>query len=491
MEDTKLDVPATVQEGVPTAAQQKVYDQLAQFAVVHKLGLQRVCGISTRPYPLIIGPSGSGKTHLVRRLAAETKQPLFAINAHNWIVRGAKFDTQITLDQLAEFVRSNATGIILIDEVNKLTSTHAGESSWSASVLSEIIALLDMDERLDAMGLAGLRHKLADFLVVGAAAFQDEWNNSQRAPIGFVEGATDLETEAFEQAVRDQQLVPDELLYRFNDRILVMPPPRASEFAERITSIRDALQLAVLTKTETRDLALEAERSGKMMRWLEGYAAFCTQQACPKRMFALAAPERERYRNGATAAAKADAEKARQKDYDSAYAIYGIRLEKLAQSASQTANLMKEIAWVAWESSRGAGWAAVKQVLEDVDQEAILLTPDSATMADVLDCLSRAARRVCQVSVADDDSHGLLSSEVRQYTETLCRLVSKLIGPLNRLNVGASAMEVLQDFVKSGEFLLDEHRNLEVINKADYIRLSRRGEGDPRTAWLLPLGSRH
>lgn len=488
MRDKECEVPAEVQEGALTGAQQKIHERLAQFAVVHTLGLQRVCGISTRPYPLIIGPSGGGKTHLVRRLAAQSGQPLYSINVQNWIVRGAKFDRQITLDQLAEFVRGNACGIIFFDEVNKLNTDHLAQSEWAASVLSELIAFLDTDERLDAMGFAGLRHKLADFLVIGAAAFQNEWNSTRKTPIGFVEGTDRFEVDAFEEAVRGQHLVPDELLYRFNDRLLVLPPPRAPEFAERITAVRRALRLPALPAAETDALAREAEQSGKMMRWLEGYTALCAQQACPLRMHDLAKPGRERSKEAAAVAAQSEAEKARQRDYDSAYTIYGLRLENLAASALACANLLQEIAWVAWEPSRAQDWSSVRRVLEDADQEAILLTPDSGTMADVLQCLSTAARRVCQASMADDACHGSLTSEVRQYADTLQRLVSKLIGPLNRTNVGVAAMETLQKFVQSAEFLLDEHRNLEAINRADYTGLSRRGEGDPRRAWLLPSG---
>lgn len=490
MKDSACKTQSVPQGGFLTATQQRVYDKLLQFAVVHTLGLQKVCGISTRPYPLIIGPSGAGKTHLVRRLASETKQPLYAINAQNWIVRGARSDAQITTDQLCEFVHGNGTGIILIDEINKLNSHHVATSAWDASVISELIALLDMDERLDAMGFAGLRYKLTDFLIIGAAAFQDEWNNTRKTAIGFVEEADCFEIEAFERAVRDQHLVPDELLYRFNDRILVVPPPRARDLAQRITALRRELHLPALTKTGTMALALEAERSGKMMRWLEGYAALCAQQACPQHIYALAEPERAQSREKGVAAAGVAAEKARQKDYESAYTIYGMYLSRLAESASQTANLVNEIAWLTREPSRQHTWADACQALGDADDGAVLLGPEpNASLGVALKDLSTVARRVCQASTVCDSEHGSLSSEVCSLTMSLRRLVCGLLGPLNRCNVGTAAMDTLQRFLICADCLLEEHRNLEAISMADYTQFPRRGEGDPRRAWLLPPGS--
>ena len=105
-----------------TVSQERAYADLQFFLEMHRRGVRRVGGIETRPCPLIIAPSGAGKTFFINRLAEENELPLYSLNVQNWIVRGAKNDGQLTLAQIAEFVRSNGNGgIIFVDEVNKLS----------------------------------------------------------------------------------------------------------------------------------------------------------------------------------------------------------------------------------------------------------------------------------------------------------------------------------------------------------------------------------
>jgi hypothetical protein len=79
------------------------------------------------------------------------------------------------MDQLREFISGNDRGVIFLDEVNKLMSSHLGQSAWTADVFTECIAFLDQDSRLDAMGLSGLVEKLRKhFIICGVAV-----NNAQ------------------------------------------------------------------------------------------------------------------------------------------------------------------------------------------------------------------------------------------------------------------------------------------------------------------------
>lgn len=486
-ESSDLTVPSGA---VLTAAQKRAFDQLAHYAVLHTVGLRKVAGIATRPYPLVIGPSGCGKTYLVQQLARSMGRPFFSLNLHNWIVRGAKNDQQITMDQLASFVRDHDEGVILIDEVNKLTSAHAGDSSWTASVFSEIIALLDMDERLDAMGLEGLGAKLrSKFLFVGAAAFQDEWNSAQAPSIGFAENeASAFDLADFEKAVRAQKLVPDELLYRFNDRLIVLAPPTREEFVRGIEAVRRELHLPALRVEEVQAMAVAAQASGKMMRWLEAYAAECTRQTDPRRLHEIGREQSEQERNESTESAKsaAAAERARSKEYEGAYAIFGMRLEKLAGAAVETAAALKEVAWLAERSGKPEAWRACRTVLRDA---CVALGPeeDVPTLPDRLRQLALTARRVCLPSIRSDEERGNLAEEAMRSCSLIAPRLWDLLGPLNRTLAGFRAMETIARFLDAVDSCGLEYANLLAINSADLRTSKLDAEGDTRLRWLLPL----
>lgn len=472
-----------------TSSQDAALQELAHYALLHTFGLHKVEGIATRPYPLVIGPSGCGKTHLVKEFARQLQRPFFSLNIHNWIVRGARNDQQISLDQLAGFVRDNDDGVILIDEVNKLTSAQAGDSAWVASVLSEIIALLDMDERLDAMGLEGLRTKLrANFSIVGAAAFQDEWNKTKAPAIGFAGKQTcGLAMADFENAVRLQKLVPDELLYRFNDRLILLCPPTQAEFAAYIAALRAALRLPALSAGEITSLAAQAAASGKMMRWLEAYAADGTRLAEPGWLREIGsgqvgcAGEAESPSPARTAAL----ERARRKAYDDAFTIYSMRLDRLATAAMEAAAVLKEISWnVLDASSRGVSWKACQVVLRQAhDAMGDQKKPNS--LHEGLRRLSSDARQIAMPSTESDEERNRLAQAVDAGCEQIRVWLWKLVGPLNRELAGFRAMEIIGRFLDAAENCRVEYANLHRINAAGYHPESLETAGDIRLRWLL------
>lgn len=275
-----------------TASQKRAETQLEFFVTLQAKGIRVVNGIASRPFPMIVSPSGTGKTYLVNRTATRHNLPLFSINVPNWIPRGAKADTQITIGQIKNFVASNSAGVILLDEVNKLTIGHTTDNAWSSDIFAECIAVLDQDARLESMGMEGLVQKFRrHFLIVGAAAFQDEWQRSgcAHSAIGFVEKKQTEQREAsFERLVRTQHLMPEELLNRFNDRLIVIAPPTAAEFSDRIRGIRSYLSLTPLNDHDLARLSQEAAASGKMMRWLEGYLSICLTEIPEKALVRFA-----------------------------------------------------------------------------------------------------------------------------------------------------------------------------------------------------------
>lgn len=140
------------------------------------------------------------------------------------------------------------------------------------------------------------------FLIVGAAAFQDEWLRSVSidTSIGFGGGDKCEESReiVFERLVRTQHLVPEELLYRFNDRLVVIAPPTVDEFSERIQSIRNFLSLPPLRESELASLGHAAATSGKMMRWLEGYLSGCLAEVSADSLLSLTTAAEESVNSG-------------------------------------------------------------------------------------------------------------------------------------------------------------------------------------------------
>ena len=276
-----------------TPSQHRSATKLDFFFQLGLGNIEMVNGVYARPIPLLAGPSGSGKTFLAGQIAEKYGLPMFCINAQNWIVRGAKNDSQVTMDQIQDFVSQNDRGVIFIDELNKLNNTHVSSSAWSADVFSELLAFLDRDQRLEAMGMSGLTEKLKqNFMIIGAGAFQEQWQASagNTQSIGFgTEAEIQVDREnAYVLAIRNQEAVPDELLFRFNDQLIVISPPTAEEFGKRITALRAALSLPSLPEKELIHLAKAAVQSDKCMRWLEGYLSECLSELTPDALAALA-----------------------------------------------------------------------------------------------------------------------------------------------------------------------------------------------------------
>ncbi len=289
-----------------TESQTKALGSLEVLSDMKFSGKTEVAGIATRPIPLLVGASGSGKTALVREFARRCRLPLFSVNVNSWIPIGAKFD-DYTLTAIRKFVQTNGVGIIFIDEINKLRTSHT-ESGWFMSILNEVIALLDGDDRLrqagfDAQQIAHLKN----FLIIGAGAWQEEWVGCRsQATLGFAgreEGET-TDAAAFLEAIKRNDVIPQELLYRFNERLILLEAPTEGELAARIIAIRAELTHDAqcdLDSDAVRSLVRDAIRSGCPMRWLEAFAGASIAASPIDEMQKEAEEQREQLRNKAAA----------------------------------------------------------------------------------------------------------------------------------------------------------------------------------------------
>ncbi|MEY4299596.1 MAG: hypothetical protein RIR25_832 [Verrucomicrobiota bacterium] len=88
----------------------------------------------------VSGPSGCGKTHLAKALAEHLDVPLYAVDASSWMPLGANGrGARTTWTELALWLRDNARGIILIDELDKIGQAEG----WLNYVRGEIFSVLD------------------------------------------------------------------------------------------------------------------------------------------------------------------------------------------------------------------------------------------------------------------------------------------------------------------------------------------------------------
>lgn len=258
-----------------THSQTQVAEEIKKLWILKQSGREEVAGLCARTTSVIVGPSGTGKNFVVRHLSREFDLPLFSITPGTWIVLGAK-NEDYSLTKLADFVDKNPFGIIFIDEINKLRNSHLREP-WATSVFNEILALLDGDQRLCAAKFTPeLIAKLQrNFLFTAAGAWQDQWNACKPRPAaGFQESASSGwdRTEAFKaEIVNSSDLLPEELIFRFNESFLFIFPPTPAELAAKITAVRRELKVPPLSSHQLEILVDEAESSGRSMRWLEAY----------------------------------------------------------------------------------------------------------------------------------------------------------------------------------------------------------------------------
>jgi hypothetical protein len=243
-----------------TASQSAAWDRLGALCDVFDTESCRAGTIKPRLIPLVIGPSGAGKSWLVRMYARACGRPLLRINARDWRPKGARGGPPVTYDVVAAFVGRHHRGIIHIDELEKMGTTLQGE--WSASCLTEAFDLLDRtflsqhpehSERLET-----------GMFLIGSGTWQDAWRGSAAKSIGFTANPGSLQ-----DRVRGMKIIPEELLFRFGDTV-ILAPPKAAE----LVWIAEAGGLCALARDLGVTIDFEAgEQSALGVRWLEVIAA--------------------------------------------------------------------------------------------------------------------------------------------------------------------------------------------------------------------------
>jgi len=250
-----------------TQSQQIVEKQLQQMMHLKMMDVKGA--IQPRLNPLIIGASGTGKTGIVKRFCEKHQLELFTASIGTWIVVGAKVDNY-TAPMIARFVETHDSGVIFIDEIDKLTARHATESAWVGAIAQEIFAMLDADQRLLAMGFeeTSIRKLKSKFMLVGAGAFQAGWQASRQISMGFDRTP---ESPSVDEIIKSGG-IPEEILFRFAEKPLVICNPTFDDCRRAIVRIHLDANQAVPNQAELERLASEATQSNRGMRWLENYS---------------------------------------------------------------------------------------------------------------------------------------------------------------------------------------------------------------------------
>jgi hypothetical protein len=247
-----------------TESQKRLLESLCAHWQVKQNG-ECVAGYDPRPLPLIVGPSGSGKSALVRHFAATQHLPMKDFNVGTWLISGAKVEPQ-TLCEIGEFIRNHDSGVLFIDEVDKLIAT----TDWSRGVQQEVYALLDgRTDSFTGWDSAMAKRLKESFFIIGAGTWQSRYLGRQRT-LGF---AAQKGEDAWSIELEGQDEIPEELLMRFNADVLYLQPLTEAEFGTRILAIHDALALAQPTEERLKHLSEKAVASRRHNRWLEAYAS--------------------------------------------------------------------------------------------------------------------------------------------------------------------------------------------------------------------------
>ena len=227
-------------------------------------------GLAIRPrlVPLVIAESGAGKSHVIREASRALGRPYCRVTSSCWVPGGVK-DVQPTLLRIHEWLNENEQGVLHVDELDKLKTGFT--DFYSQAIFGEMLDLLDRSPSQPIRNLEWtpdiLQRLQNDVLVIGSGTWQQLWTDGFKPRVGFGENEDgDTVVASVRRLVATTDQVPQELLRRFSQTLIVMGP--ATEEDYRVSA--ESLGLSKLASELQVSLDFRAAaRSRVGARWLE------------------------------------------------------------------------------------------------------------------------------------------------------------------------------------------------------------------------------
>lgn len=239
---------------------------LKKLMPLARLATSSVCEklpYTARTASLIVGPSGIGKSHIARVLAKELKLPLWEANVASWMVMGSRASTP-TLESLATWVANRKSGIIFLDEIDKINGT----TDWSNFIRLEIHDVLDgriSENAIVPEGISDLEMLTGDttqrtrkeiikreierklrnnFMIVAAGAWQGAWLENCRS-LGFNSHPAPADSIDSKQIL---QMIAPEIRQRFRIDISYLKPMSKADYQTVAAAIMNRLPKTLIIK---------------------------------------------------------------------------------------------------------------------------------------------------------------------------------------------------------------------------------------------------
>lgn len=220
--------PAADQNYIPTS-QRVVHDELLMRGELFFGPKLQPLRIQPRLTPLVVGPTGAGKTHIIESMGKKLGAKFLKISFGDWVPTGAN-EACSTMKMIFRQIQAHERVVLLLDELCKYRSDYAG--GWVRSVASDLWQLLDRSpgnvdyEESALLGCDWKKLMNERLFIVGAGT----WQHIQKIPP--VMGFAPASVGTIQDRIHADGLVPEEILMRFNPRLLVLRYPLQSETEE-------------------------------------------------------------------------------------------------------------------------------------------------------------------------------------------------------------------------------------------------------------------
>jgi len=118
--------------------QKSAVEELLPIGRLALSGKVKPLQLKPRTHTLICAPSGSGKSYLMAELGKLLGAEILHLNVSSWQPFGSKSERP-TWDLIVKFLQDSPSGIIVLDELDKLN----GKQDWNQYVRLEVHDLLD------------------------------------------------------------------------------------------------------------------------------------------------------------------------------------------------------------------------------------------------------------------------------------------------------------------------------------------------------------